>query len=448
LFREEPAAIIAQQVLSVFSDSKGLVIPTPDGRFNRTKSLSHEIRLIIIEESQLIGGDPLMDLYGSFIQHDRQRKLLESTGKLADVFSSRAEKFDREDTFPFENFSDLKKAGYVSLSVPKEYGGEEISLYELVMLQERLATGDAATALSIGWHLGSLMELSESRPWKEETFKSLCTKIVKDNVLINRAATEPATGSPTRGGLPETNAVKTEKGWLLNGRKTFTSMAKALDYSLVSARLEGTDEKGFFLVDHSLDGVSIEETWDTIAMKGTGSDDLVLENVALTSSALVERDSDGNDRGKELPKAWLLHIPACYIGVAIAARNEAIQFSKEYSPNSLPGPIKDVPEVQRKIGEIELELFKARQVLYSVADKWDNDPDIRVSMAAELASVKHIVTNSAFRIVDTAMRIVGARSLFRSNPMQRYYRDVRAGLHNPPMDDMVISMLARQALSE
>ncbi|MEL3971631.1 acyl-CoA dehydrogenase family protein [Rossellomorea oryzaecorticis] len=390
-----------------------------------------------------------MDLYEPFIQNDRQRELLELTGKLADTFSARAERYDREEAFPFENFSDLKKAGYVSLSVPKEYGGEEISLYELVMLQERLATGDAATSLSIGWHLGGIMELTENRPWKKETFKSLCTKVVQDHALINRAATEPATGSPTRGGLPETKAVKTEKGWVLTGRKTFTSMAKALDYSLVSARLGDTEEKGFFLVDHSLDGVLIEETWDTIAMKGTGSDDLVLNDVTLSPGSLVERDSvKPSGQQKELPKAWLLHIPACYIGVAIAARNEAIRFAKVYSPNSLPGPIKEVPEVQRKIGEIELELFKARQILYSVADKWVKDPEKRSTMAAELASVKHIVTNSAFQIVDTAMRIVGARSLFKSNPMQRYYRDVRAGLHNPPMDDMVLSMLAGKALND
>ncbi|OAT86308.1 acyl-CoA dehydrogenase [Bacillus sp. MKU004] len=369
-------------------------------------------------------------------------------GKLADTFSARAERFDREEAFPFENFSDIKKSGYASLSVPREYGGEAISLYEMVMLQERLATGDAATSLSIGWHIGGLMELTENRPWKEETFKSLCAKVVKDKALINRAATEPATGSPTRGGLPETKADQTEDGWILNGRKTFTSMARVLDYSLVSARIGESGEKGFFLIDHTQEGVSIEETWDTISMKGTGSDDLVLQDVTVAGNALVERDSDARDSREELPKAWLLHIPACYIGVAIAARNEAINFAKEYSPNSLPGPIKDVPEVRRKIGEIELELFKARQILYSVADKWDKEPDKRHGMAAELASVKHIVTNSAFRIVDTAMRIVGARSLFRSNPMQRYYRDVRAGLHNPPMDDMVISMLAGKALKE
>ncbi|MFI8684256.1 acyl-CoA dehydrogenase family protein [Rossellomorea sp. NPDC077527] len=385
-----------------------------------------------------------MDLYKSFIQNERQRKLVDLAGELADAFAKRGETYDREDEFPYENFDDIKKSGYGKLTLPKEYGGEEINLYELVMIQERLATGDAATALSIGWHLGGLMELTETRTWDEKVFRDLCKEIAVSKALINRAATEPATGSPTRGGLPQTKAVKTETGWILNGRKSFTSMARVLDYSLVSAAIGDTEEKGFFLVDHEVEGVSVEETWDTISMKGTGSDDLVLTDVRLPASSLVERDGIPVD--KDLPKAWLLHIPACYIGVAIAARHYAIQFAKDYSPNSLPGPIKDVPEVQRKIGEMELELFKARQILYSVADKWVKEPAKREDMASELASVKHVVTNSAFQIVDTAMRIVGAKSLFRSNPMQRYYRDVRAGLHNPPMDDMVIGMLAKQAL--
>ena len=387
-----------------------------------------------------------MDLYEPYIQNERQRKLVDLAGKLADVFSGRGEAYDREEGFPLENFIDLKKSGYGALSLPKEYGGEEITLYELVMIQERLATGDAATALSIGWHLGGLMELTETRTWDEKVFKDLCGQVVAKNAFVNRAATEPATGSPTRGGLPQTKAVKSDEGFTLSGRKSFTSMARVLDYSLVSATIGDTEEKGFFLVDHDLEGVSIEETWDTISMKGTGSDDLVLTDVHLPASALVERDSVTANGKSDLPKAWLLHIPACYIGVAIAARNYAIQFAKDYSPNSLPGPIKEVPEVQRKIGEIELELFKARQILYSVADKWVKEPEKRVDMASELASVKHVVTNSACHIVDTAMRIVGAKSLFRSNPMQRYYRDVRAGLHNPPMDDMVIGMLAKNAL--
>jgi alkylation response protein AidB-like acyl-CoA dehydrogenase len=379
-----------------------------------------------------------------YIKTNIQKKWFEKIDALAEKFAERADKYDREGLFPFENVDELKKTGYVSLTIPKEYGGEGLSLYEFVLLQERIAQGDAATALCLGWHLGSFLELSEERSWDENKLRSLCEKVVKNQVLVNRAATEPATGSPTRGGMPQTKATPDGEDWILHGTKTFTSMAPALDYVIVSAQIGDTGKKGNFIVDMKQDGVKIEETWDTVAMRGTRSDDLVLENVKVRKEALVEEE-----RGiSGLPKAWLLHIPACYLGVAIAARNEAVHFAKTYKPNSLPGPIGEVPEVQRKIGEMELELFKARELMYSVTAKWVNEPESRMEMGPSLIAVKHVATNSAAKVVDLAMRIVGARSLAMSSPLQRHYRDVRAGLHNPPMDDMVISALAQRALDD
>jgi alkylation response protein AidB-like acyl-CoA dehydrogenase len=381
-------------------------------------------------------------LYRTYIKTEKQREWFEKIDTLAGGFAKRADTYDQKGEFPFENVDELKQAGYLSLTVPTEFGGEGLSLYEFVLLQERIATGDAATALCLGWHLGCFLELAEERTWDEETFKTLCEKVMTEQILVNRAATEPATGSPTRGGMPQTTAFQKGNEWIINGRKTFTSMAPALDYVIVSAQIGDTGKKGNFMISMKSEGVGIEETWDTVAMRGTRSDDLILKDVKVSNNALVEQD-----RGKsELPKAWLLHIPACYIGVAIAARNEAVQFAKTYQPNSLPGPIGEVPEVQRKVGEMELELLHAREVLYSIALRWVNEPHSRMQMGPELMAAKHIATNAAARVVDLAMRIVGARSLAMSNPLQRHYRDVRAGLHNPPMDDMVISALAKRAL--
>jgi alkylation response protein AidB-like acyl-CoA dehydrogenase len=381
-------------------------------------------------------------LYDAYIKNETQQNWFKKIDALANTFAERADKHDREGSFPFENVDELKEAGYLSLTVPKEFGGEGLSLYEFVLLQERIAAGDAATALCLGWHLGCFLELTEERNWNEETFRSLCEKVVKNQALVNRAASEPATGSPTRGGMPQTKAVKQGDEWVINGKKTFTSMAPALDYAIVSAQIGDTGKKGNYLIDMKEDGVSVEETWDTVAMRGTRSDDLVMKDVKVRDEALVEEE-----RGKlDFPKAWLLHIPACYIGVAVAARNEAVNFAKNYKPNSLPGAIAEVPEVQRKIGEMELELFKARELLYSVAAKWVNEPETRMVMGPSLLAVKHVATNAAAKVVDLAMRIVGARSLAMSSPLQRHYRDVRAGLHNPPMDDMVISALAKRAL--
>ncbi|MGG3192879.1 MULTISPECIES: acyl-CoA dehydrogenase family protein [Priestia] len=371
-------------------------------------------------------------------QKDTYEKLL----PLVEKFKKRAFKIDEEGTFPFENIQELKEAGYTRLSLESKYGGDELRLYDFLLFQELIAQGDASTALSIGWHMGITMDLREKQPWNQQMLDFIFKEIEK-GALINTAATEPKTGSPTRGGKPETTAVKTKKGWQINGRKTFTTMSPVLNYFLVKASIEGEEEIGLFLIPREISGLSIEETWDMIAMRGTGSHDLVLENVDIEHDFLVERLGGFK---KNEPSGWLLHIPACYMGTAIAARDYAVAFAKEYSPNSIEGTISELPNVQRLVGEMELELMQARHFMYNVASKWDETSD-RSALAGELAAVKHVVTNSACTVVDKAMRIVGARSLQRSNPLQRYYRDVRAGLHNPPMDDMTVINLAKQAFT-
>lgn len=368
---------------------------------------------------------------------------LELMKTLATRFQSRAHKVDAEGGFPFDNIQDLKDTGYTTLTVPKKYGGNGISLYEMIKLQELIAEGDGSTALAIGWHMGIIYNLNEKNSWKEPIFKFLCEQVMAGS-LINSAATEPKTGSPTRGGRPETTAEQKGGRWLLNGRKTFTTMSPVLDYFIVSASLKGTEEIANFLIPRSAEGLKIEETWDVIAMRGTGSHDLVLEDVIIPEEYMVEPIKPGKKRAM----GWLLHIPACYLGIAKAAKRYSINFAKEYSPNSIQGTIIDLPNVQQKIGEMELKIMQAEFFLYGAAKQWDESTEEeREKLASVLGAAKLTVTNSAISIVDLAMRIVGAKSLTSQNPLQRYYRDVRAGLHNPPMDDMTIQLLAKHSIT-
>ena len=369
----------------------------------------------------------------------QQSDILQRLKSVSKEFAARAQKHDEERSFPAENIDDLKKINYTKLTLPKEYGGDGEGLLTYLLGQEIIAQNCGSTALAIGWHNMVILELLENQEWtvknKEKIFKEIA-----NGALVNRAASEPATGSPTRGGRPQTTARLDGDKWIITGRKNYTSLAPALDIFLVSAWIPEKEMIGWFKVYKNQAGVSIDETWDMIAMQGTGSHDLVLENVIVPIEDFVERASTRRTSG------WLLHIPACYLGIAIGARNQAIQFAKTYSPNSLKGPISELPHIQTKIGQMELELMQARSFLYSVAQRWDQYPDKREKMGAELAAVKVAVANQAMSIVDTAMRIVGAQSLQRKNPMQRFYRDVRAGLHNPPMEDAVFSLLAKDAL--
>ncbi|RLQ01279.1 acyl-CoA dehydrogenase family protein [Geobacillus stearothermophilus] len=384
------------------------------------------------------------ELYHLLVRTEREEELHRRAWRLAEQFAARAAHYDERAEFPFANFALLKEAGFLSLTVPAEYGGGGASLYELVLVQETLAQGDGATALSLGWHLSIVMRLYLLRRWPEAVLIRLASEITERHVLINSAHSERATGSPARGGKPETTAVFRHGRWVLRGRKTFASLAPALDYVLISATMED-GRVGEFLVPMSASGIRIEPTWNTLGMRATRSDDLVLEEVEVDQEALVETLGEANEATPA--QGWLLHVPACYLGIAIAARNEALRFAQTYQPNTLSQPIASTPEVQRKIAEMEWRLVHARHFLYSIADLWDRYPDKRHEMKEELATAKFIATNTALEVVDWAMRIVGGQSLYADSPLGRYYRDVRAGLHNPPADDLTIAWLAKRALA-
>ncbi|PAD27742.1 acyl-CoA dehydrogenase [Niallia circulans] len=374
-----------------------------------------------------------------------EKDLAQKINKLMEMsrrFSERAKEIDETASFPFDNVKELQESGYTSLTIPKEFGGQEISLYELVRLQEVIAQGDGSTALSIGWHMGIVRNIQEAN-WNKDTLTEVYENLLSGS-LINGAATEPQTGSPTRGGKPQTTAEKKGQSWVINGHKSFTTMSPVLDYFLVTASINDTDDVGNFLIPKECRGIRIENTWDSIALRGTGSNDVYFENVEIPARYFVEK----LDSRKKI-NPWLLHIPACYLGIAGAAQKEAVAFAKNYSPNSIKGTISDIPSVRSKIGEIELKMQTAKHFLYSVSKKWDEaDKEQQSHMLPELSAVKLVVTNTAIEVVDIAMRIVGARSLSAKSPLQRYYRDVRAGLHNPPMDDMTIEQLARKSINE
>lgn len=378
----------------------------------------------------------------SFARTEEQEHLVTKASSLASDFYTRAAHYDQNAEFPFENFEALKNAGILDLTIPKEYGGKGAGLYDFVLLQETLAQGDAPTALSLGWHLGIMMNEGINRSWPQDIYEMVCRDIIKHKKLINSAHSERKTGSPARGGKPETVAKKLSNGgWVINGRKNFTSLAPVLDYFIISASIEGAEDVGEFLLPRELKGISIEETWNSMSMRATRSDDLVLSEVMADKEALLYIKKKKAPK----PQGWLLHIPACYLGIAIAARNEAVSFADSYHPNSLPHPIREVPKVRERVAKMDVELTGARHLLYSVARLWDEEPDKRNELVGELATAKLVATNSAISVVDEAMRIVGAQSLHAEHPLQRHYRDVRAGLHNPPADEITLETLAKQA---
>lgn len=380
-----------------------------------------------------------------FCRTERHREVLQRAATLADRFAETAPHYDRTGEFPFAHFDALRASGYFALTVPAEYGGEGGGVFETVLSQERLARGDGSTALAAGWHLYVVGKQATSLTWPEALRDRIFREAVTEGALINAAASEPATGSPSRGGLPTTRARRLADGrWLLTGRKNFTTLSPVLTYFLVSATIEGTEEAAWFLVPRQTPGLAIEETWDSLGMRSTGSHDLLLHDVELDADGYVESAAR---RSGARTDGWNLHIPAVYLGIAQAARDFAIRYAMERRTNTATNSIADLPHIQRMIGEMDVALLPARTLLMSLAERWDGEPERRSELALPIAACKLFVVESTLKVVDLAMRIGGGASLSRRLPLERYYRDARAGLHNPPMEDVALIQLAKAALT-
>lgn len=373
--------------------------------------------------------------------------------ELAQEFAARAEQHDREGSFPFENFDRLREEGFLKLAVPRSHGGYEAPLSLFLRTQEELAAGDGSTALALNMHQVRFGSEREAHTYPEHWFNELCRGAVEDGALCNTVATEEGLGSPAAGGVPETLAVEVEGGWIINGRKTFTTMAPALEYFILSARISSTrnpPEIGTFMLRRGDPGISVAETWDSLGMRATGSHDLALKDVRVPRDRLMVRRVAGqpDPRGGSGQAWFALGVAATTIGVAQAGRDYAVQFARTRTPLG-NAPIREIPGVRMRIGRIDTLLQRSRALVYDAAHAWEHREeadDLTMPPIDRVAVAKIETLNACIEAMDLAMRVVGGVSLLKNRQIERCYRDVRAGLHNPPLEDRALEQLAKRAL--
>lgn len=392
-----------------------------------------------------------MDTFFAYPLTDRQRSLLERAEPLALRFAERASAHDADSSFPFENFADLREAGLLALTVPEEYGGLGANELDYVPVLERIAWGDASTALALGMHLSNIGQLVEGKLWLDR-LPALCREIVEQGAMLNAAQAEPELGSPSYGGVPATVARSDGAGgWRLTGRKIYTTGAPGLRYFIVLAAIEEPDQPvrlGTFLVPGDAPGVRVAKTWDAMALRASGSDDLVLDNAALSPDALLDsRPVGAPDPRGALGLPWgALTLATVYTGVALAARDEIAHFAATRVPTALGKPIGELPTVRLRLGEIEALILASRRAVYGLAADWVEHPALRPQLRAQAPLVKYLATNNAVRVTDLALRTAGGSGLQRTMRLEQLFRDARAGLINAPPDDAVLQNAGKLAV--
>jgi alkylation response protein AidB-like acyl-CoA dehydrogenase len=382
---------------------------------------------------------------------DKQKELVELAGRLADEIAARAAQHDRENSFPFENVETLKKSGYTALVVPERHGGLGADLLDFVMCQERLAQGCSATALAINMHLfgiGSMVEraAAQGRP-EQGLFLDL---IGKQRKIIGGGLSEPEGGGDW--GLFATRAHRDGEAYVLNGRKVFTSLSPVIDYFMVMATVESEGQlcSATFAVGRTTPGLQLVESWDAMGMRATASHDLILKDVRVPAAAMADPRPVG-PLGTEAISlfAWFeLSIAAVYTGVATAALNFTRDFAQRYKPFTLERPIGYLPGVQFAMADAQVLLAQSRALNLATARDY---VEHREWFAGEeglgrVITAKYAAVNNAIRIVDYCMEIAGAHGFLRRNPLERLFRDVRAGLNHPLSNARAREFIGKTAL--
>ncbi len=376
-----------------------------------------------------------------------EQRFIDLAATLADEFAQRAARYDEEEAFPYENYARLRESGYSIMTIPEELGGLGASMLQRIKAQERLAQGCGATALAINMHLNAIGLLIDFwRKFKDPKIEAKLRQIAAGRLICGGSASEPDNAVPIL--RPRATARRVDGGWLVNGRKIFGTQSIALDLYFSEATWqdgpEGETIITFMTPPRDTPGLVFKDDWHTMGMRATASRSTELKDAFVSESAVVlQRPTFTRGGITDLFLRAPFTIGAPYIGIAVAARNFVVDFMRERPRFPLKKPMSHLPSVYNKVGEMDVLIESARAVMWKAAAEADlEEPHswARKSVAARMVAIE----NSA-RVVDLALRAVGGAAYFKRLPLERYFRDVRAGLFHPLDSDETLEFLGKSA---
>jgi alkylation response protein AidB-like acyl-CoA dehydrogenase len=370
------------------------------------------------------------------------RNLVLTAEWIAEDLATRAGQHDRDGSYPHESIETLRAAGYFAAPVPDSLGGLGVSsVHDLVVPRAPRPRAHASVAIGVNMHLVVVINLA--RRWsmaratgnarRERAFAASLEEIAGGEVVLAAAMSERGQDL-TR---PATEAVRTASGWRIDGHKIFCTMSPAATALLTSVRFSGEDGSeryGYVQVPATTPGVRINDDWDALGMRSSGSHSVSFDGVELPAEAL----RGGFPAGEPVPyivrnlPSGLFHASAS-LGIAEAAFARAAK----------PERIGDDARARMLVAESAIELATARAVIARAASLIDEHHDAHpeddgpdeaiIALFAEGQAAKTYVNEAATRIVDRALALSGGAGYLNGSPLARAYRDVRAGAFMHPL---------------
>lgn len=393
----------------------------------------------------------------------RQQELIALARGLArERFAPRAERHDREASFPFDDYADLRAAGLIGLCVPERFGGLGASYETYCLVAEQIAQGNASTALTFNMHcltmlmmgvVADAMPMADGARERHEKLRAeKFREVVQDGVFYGQPHSEPVEQGQTDTALSMggrrfgTTARKVDGGYVVNGRKFFVSLAGAAPYFATPAIRLGDEpwiERTLYLkVPKDAPGVSFPGDWDPMGMRATVSRDMVLKEVFVPDDGEVLPPGLFGAMYNAFPHLSPLTFSATFLGIMQASWDFTIAYLTGQVPGA-PGLQTEAATKGQAVAEMLFTLEAARALYYrAIAEARVNAP----VAAVQRARAAHVtVQRSVVTLTQEAIRVCGGRAMLKSYPLERFARDARAGAVMRPWTQDIATQQAWEA---
>ncbi len=391
-----------------------------------------------------------------------QRELLSVAHALgSEKFAARAHLWDESASFPFANYEDLRKAGFLKLCVPKAHGGLGADYATYMMVAAEIGRFCGATALTWNMHICSTMwtgmladgiAMGEAERAEHLRRRALhFARVVNEGAIYAQPFSEGSAAAAGRAPFG-TTARKVDGGWVINGRKIFASLSGAANYYgiLCTEDIAGKEpdpkDTLYISVPATAQGLAISGDWNPLGMRGTVSRNLTFTDVFVADDEqLMPRGV--YFKGAQTWPAMFFTLAPTYLGIA----NAAYDFTVKY----LRGEVDGEPPVKRRqyatkqiaVAHMRIQLESMRSLFTRAISEAKPHPSKDEKM--RLYAAHYSVMEGANDIARLALRTCGGQGMMKHLPLERLYRDSRCGsLMLPWTAELVLDRMGRETLYE
>ena len=333
----------------------------------------------------------------------------------------KAQETDEKGEFNWDAVRKMGPIGLLGLEVPEEYGGAGMDAISAAIAIEELGWGCGSTALAIAAHnslaLGPIVLFGT----EEQKRKWLPDMASGKGKLACLGLTEPGAGSDLQGGV-RTSAVVEGDSWIIDGSKMWLTNASVSDIMVLLCRTDreqGSRSLSQLIVPSDTPGITMGPAEKKMGLKGSPTHEVSFEEVRIPLDNLLGEQGRGLHQTLNTLDSGRIGIGALAVGLAQAAFEEALKYSKERE--TFGKPISEHQAIQWMLADAATEIQAARLMVYWAA--WLKMEKRQFTKAAAMA--KLFATEVSERVCRNAIQVHGGYGYSSEFPVERMYRDTR-----------------------